>query len=30
MSMFRDFWPLRREQDQAAFEKGLQLTKLPE
>jgi TolB-like protein/Tfp pilus assembly protein PilF len=29
ISTFRDFWPLRREQDQAAFEKGLQLTKLP-
>ena len=30
ISTFRDFWPLRREQDQTAFEKGLQLTKLPE
>ncbi|MGB7177443.1 MAG: adenylate/guanylate cyclase domain-containing protein [Xanthobacteraceae bacterium] len=30
MSTFRNFWPLRREQDQAAFEKGLRLTRLPE
>jgi TolB-like protein/tetratricopeptide (TPR) repeat protein len=30
ISTFRDFWPLRREQDRAAFEKGLQLTNLPE
>jgi hypothetical protein len=30
MSSFKDMWPLRRKEDWAAFEKGLQLTKLPE
>jgi tetratricopeptide (TPR) repeat protein len=30
MSNFRNMWPLRRAEDWAAFEKGLQLTKLPE
>ena len=30
MSSFRNMWPLRRKEDLAAFEKGLQLTKLPE
>jgi TolB-like protein/class 3 adenylate cyclase/Tfp pilus assembly protein PilF len=30
MSSFRNVWPLRREEDLAAFDKGLQLTKLPE
>ena len=30
MSNFKNMWPLRREEDWAAFDKGLQLTKLPE
>jgi len=30
MSSFKNMWPLRRKEDWAAFEKGLQLTKLPE
>ncbi|HEX4409387.1 MAG TPA: adenylate/guanylate cyclase domain-containing protein [Xanthobacteraceae bacterium] len=30
MSNFRNMWPLRRKEDWAAFEKGLQLTTLPE
>ena len=30
MSSFRNVWPLRREEDLAAFDKGLQLTKLPQ
>jgi TolB-like protein/class 3 adenylate cyclase/Tfp pilus assembly protein PilF len=30
MSSFRNVWPLRREEDLTAFDKGLQLTKIPE
>ena len=30
MSSFKNMWPLRRKEDWAAFEKGLQLTKLPD
>ena len=30
MSSFKNMWPLRRKQDWAAFDKGLQLTMLPE
>jgi TolB-like protein len=30
MSSFKNMWPLRREEDWAAFDKGLQLTRLPE
>jgi hypothetical protein len=30
MSSFKNMWPLRREEDWAAFENGLQLTRIPE
>jgi hypothetical protein len=30
MSSFKNMWPLRRKEDWAAFDRGLQLTKLPE